>query len=79
MVLLFLFMVIKVHHGLIRNLTSTLPHTPQWSVYKETLIPVLYTSLLCSPLLFSKQARKLWLQTVIVVPILQILAYPLWK
>lgn len=49
------------------------------SVYKETLIPVLYTILLCSPLIFSSRARNAWLQTVLVVPILQLLAKPIWK
>jgi len=50
-----------------------------WSVYKETLIPVLYTLLLCSPLALSRTARNLWLQTVLVVPVLQLLAKPFWK
>lgn len=50
-----------------------------WSVYKETLIPVVYTLLLCSPLAFSKRARMAWLQTVLIVPVLQLLAKPFWK
>ena len=54
-------------------------HIYSWSVCRETLIPVLYTTLLCSPLLWSKSARKVWLQTCLIVPILQILAKPFWK
>ena len=49
------------------------------SVFSETLVPVLYTGLLCSPLLWSKTARKLWIQTCLIVPVLQILAKPIWR
>lgn len=54
-------------------------HIYTWSVFSETVIPVLYTAAICSPLIFSKRARSLWLQTVLIVPILQLLAKPFWK
>lgn len=49
------------------------------SALSETIIPLLYTAALCSPLLFSSRCRKLYLQTILIVPCLQLLAKPFWK